>query len=484
MMEMKKETILLFIVILIASFILTIKLGQPTPNWDEDNFFNVAQRSCSTFPFLLSSYEKHHWFYDHPLLGMYTLQATCLIPEFWFARAISAFFGILTIYLVYRIGKQMYDYKVGLLSSILMTFSIPFIALSRTAYFDTFLMFLITVSLLLFLKKNRKWAYFIGGLGVGTKYPAAILIPVFIISDYLIGKKVKFKEVYKMLILFLLGFLVSNFAAFLMWDQLSPNRGLYMEVPVAVKTFVYLLNWGYETGGLKSPSSLVYYASTFLEKSIYQVGLLPTILFFISLIYVIKKKDRNSIVLLSLTFFAFLFATTTFYSIRHLLPLLPFFYILCSYTFFKVCKVDKKIGVMMYVFLSLFLINSTVAIVNNFPYYYLYGSTEKQAEIDCVLVKETIDYINTNTKPIDKIYAKSFPCMYNRVKPTKFTVLINRSLINNITEADYAIADFNYRLGINFPDSKTTLKTIEDNFKLVKTFDVKDLTVRWIYKRQ
>lgn len=98
----------------------------------------------------------------------------------------SILFGLLTVYLVYLIGKELFNKRIGLTAGILLATSGLHVYYSQEARMYSLVTLLISYLVYLFLKK--KWLSFsIILMLVGlTDYPALLIIPVF----WVLGRKV------------------------------------------------------------------------------------------------------------------------------------------------------------------------------------------------------------------------------------------------------------------------------------------------------
>ena len=91
----------------------------------------------------------------------------------------SVIFGILTIYLVYLIGKELFNKKVGLIAGALLATSGLHVYYSQEARMYSLVALLVSYLVYLFLKK-RWFLFSIILLLIGmTDYPALLIIPVF-----------------------------------------------------------------------------------------------------------------------------------------------------------------------------------------------------------------------------------------------------------------------------------------------------------------
>lgn len=117
----------------------------------------------------------------HPPLYVWLTSVSFLIfgvTEFA-ARFFSAFLGGLTLIAIYRIGKELQDERVGFVAAMLFGLN-PFVTfLARQGQFDTTLMFLLTLSILFYLRMETHKStrsYVCAGLAVG----AALMTKLFV----------------------------------------------------------------------------------------------------------------------------------------------------------------------------------------------------------------------------------------------------------------------------------------------------------------
>ncbi|MBN1579239.1 MAG: phospholipid carrier-dependent glycosyltransferase, partial [Anaerolineae bacterium] len=107
-------------------------------------------------------------------------------------RILSVFCDLGTIYLVYLLGKRIYDQRVGLLGAALVAFAVSHIQLSHFATFDVMTTFFITLSVygsVCVIQAKREnlwptlWAGAAAGLAVASKFSAAPLVLVLIVAQ-------------------------------------------------------------------------------------------------------------------------------------------------------------------------------------------------------------------------------------------------------------------------------------------------------------
>jgi tetratricopeptide (TPR) repeat protein len=100
---------------------------------------------------------------------------------FVMGRLITAMFGIASIYLVYRLGKQLYSTSAGLAAALFLAFNFSHISRGRMITTDIPLVFFILLAFIPILKiaaEGRRRHYVLAGICVGlataTKYPGLL----------------------------------------------------------------------------------------------------------------------------------------------------------------------------------------------------------------------------------------------------------------------------------------------------------------------
>lgn len=126
-------------------------------------------------------------FHDHPpLVFLVQHWSIKVFGENKFAfRLPSALAGILSVYLIYLIGKKLFSEKAGLLSAALMAITVNAVHNSRLGLQESTLMALILAAIYFFLlakdnKRNFILAGVFFGLALLAKYNAIILLPIFL----------------------------------------------------------------------------------------------------------------------------------------------------------------------------------------------------------------------------------------------------------------------------------------------------------------
>jgi len=135
------------------------QLGQSIPGWTKLSFHDHPP-----LVFLVQ-----HWFIK--IFGV----------NLWGIRLSSAFFGLLSIYLLFLIGRKLFSQKVGLMATGLLAANVLMVSLSRTAMQEAQVIFFILLTVYLFLKAgdNPRWYLASGavfGLALLSKYTAIFLV--------------------------------------------------------------------------------------------------------------------------------------------------------------------------------------------------------------------------------------------------------------------------------------------------------------------
>ncbi len=171
--QKKAEKIFLVILIVIATFLLFTNIGNQYL-WDDEAQTALLANSISTYSFpmgrdTVNTYSQENgaeygldliykW---HPWLSFYV---TALffkvfgVNEFG-ARFGFALFGLLTVVLVYFLGRELSDRRVGMSASILLLFSIPFLLLAKQCRYYSLTMFftiLVIYEFVMILHDKRK----------------------------------------------------------------------------------------------------------------------------------------------------------------------------------------------------------------------------------------------------------------------------------------------------------------------------------------
>jgi hypothetical protein len=102
-------------------------------------------------------------------------------------RLTTVLLGTATVWLVYRLGRRMYGWRVALVAAVFLCFTFAHVKSSQQVKADVPMAFLALVSFFFIYRirtdghwRDYVWAGFFAGLGMATKYtPVVLLIPMF-----------------------------------------------------------------------------------------------------------------------------------------------------------------------------------------------------------------------------------------------------------------------------------------------------------------
>jgi 4-amino-4-deoxy-L-arabinose transferase-like glycosyltransferase len=200
-LPMKKTTLYIIILAIFGGVLFFSYLGGwDLWNPDEPRYAQVAKEMLHgegwIIPHLNSAvyYDKPpflFWLIAGAAQGLGAMNETA-------ARLPSAFFGLLTLILVFFFGKRLYDERAGFFAALVLATSGEFFWLARRADLDITLTFFTTLAILFFYigYQQQRWrplyyliAYGAMALGFFTKLYPALIVPFFAISGYFLWKR-------------------------------------------------------------------------------------------------------------------------------------------------------------------------------------------------------------------------------------------------------------------------------------------------------
>jgi len=173
-------------ILLLAAALRFLWLGE-IPLFHDEAYYWVWSQHIEPFHNLELS------FYDHPPAVAYILA----VSRFVFGesetgvRFLFALIGVANVWLVYRLGKYLYDDRVGLLGALLLAINFGHIWISRIATNDVAASFIFTAVIFSFakatLEKDRRWLFITGlllGLSFLVKYTLVVVVFGFLAFIY------------------------------------------------------------------------------------------------------------------------------------------------------------------------------------------------------------------------------------------------------------------------------------------------------------
>ncbi|MEI8648986.1 glycosyltransferase family 39 protein [Paraglaciecola sp. Hal342] len=181
------------VLLLTAAALILIGLGLRDP-WpaDEPRFAQIAKEMVESGQWLFPT-RGGEYYPDKPPVFMWAIAFFYVLTGSIHVAFLppSALASLLTVFLVYDLGKRLWNESVGLTAGALLLFSVQFLLQSKTAQIDAMVSCWITIGcygLLRFILIERRWlwyylAFFFMGLGVITKgvgfLPVLMLLPYY-----------------------------------------------------------------------------------------------------------------------------------------------------------------------------------------------------------------------------------------------------------------------------------------------------------------
>ncbi len=178
------------------AFLVTLNLGYIPLQWDEVNHFNGA--------ILLGrgqiwQYAAINSFYP-PLYNLVTAAYFALAgASVLTGRLVTVTFSVLSIFIIYKIAKEMYGEKTAVVSAVLFGVMPGIVWLSGLALIEMMLLFVFCVSMLFFfrwLQTDRKldltFSLVALAIGIVVKYQIIVVVPIIMIVSLLVFGKSKF----------------------------------------------------------------------------------------------------------------------------------------------------------------------------------------------------------------------------------------------------------------------------------------------------
>lgn len=251
--ERKIALYFLFLIILLGAFLRVYRLGDKSLWLDE--FFSL--RDSQSFSTVIRV--------AHPPLFFIILHFfRCMGEKEFFLRLPSAIFGVLTILIVYRVGKLFFGTKEGLIGAFLLSISTFHIDYSQQARMYAIFTFLSMLSLFFFykaLKENKKefWAGFLLStalvlythfFGILVVFVEALLSIIFITNQILKSKKEpSIKRTFSTLVLsyviislLYLPSIIKNFLFFGKVAETGLGWSWFTETPPEISFYVTLFS--------------------------------------------------------------------------------------------------------------------------------------------------------------------------------------------------------------------------------------------------
>lgn len=177
------------LLILAASPLFFYKLGQSSlVSWDEAWYAEIARNILKSGDIFNLTWSGEPYF-DHPASGFWLIALSFKlfgVSEFS-ARLMPAFAGLLSLAVIYFLGKELFGRVVGLASAVALSSSFWFLYRARSGNLDSFLTLFFILTLLLALKAVKNKKYLIPfSLSLSFLFLTKTLVPFTIIPSLII----------------------------------------------------------------------------------------------------------------------------------------------------------------------------------------------------------------------------------------------------------------------------------------------------------
>lgn len=351
--------------------------------------------------------------------------------------------GLGSIWLIYLIGKKIFNEQAGLISALFLAISSYHVWISRIGLQESIVILLVLLTFYLFIKALDSGCYWQWGISLGlaflAKYTTFIILPIFF-SYLLIYKRSVFKDKNFWLGIILFFIIFSPVIIY--------NLSLYQARGHFDLQFSYLFNqqvdeWRFLPGKIQAGSLPDRFIN--LIPAVYQ-GLLPPMFFlvvisiFYSIYYFSKTKNKFIfLLLLSIVFYLCLFLLVGPMK-RFVVVLVPFLLLLSAWFINRQKNIIKYLLIIILVIIEIFFSYNTL--LANYPVGWegiTYSYVKKEsynwgyAELD-----KYLDQFLDNKKP-----ALTFTTNYNFLEDIKNKALITAEKNNYEDKGILLIYDAN-----------------------------------------
>ncbi len=429
------DLLVVLILFHLISNIVWIKLNNSPPAWDQAYHtklsFEFARFFQNTFTGNFNLKEFLQPFSDSygPLIRILTgFILFVLTPNIKLAQFTGTIFFLLTIIIIYLLGKKLFLSEwIGLLSAFIFSFYQIIYDNSRWLLLDIPLIFFVLLSIYLLIEsdffENRKYSLFAFlsfSLVVLTKLQGLIYLIVPLgYSLMVIIKNKRFYRLYNILIgglfflLFILGWLIFSFK----------NIANYFFVAVKAEPIVDPVN-------LLNLTTWFHYLKLFID---YEIGFFVFIFFVVFLYYFIKHEAKHKFFILGgVVFYYILFTIFPNKDMRYLFPILPFTSLIFAKGFYESYKRHKIVAIIVLLLIVLF--NITVYLTLSFGVPFEKGLRK---QVNLPFIKDIV-YLNLTDYPVEKFDPNKWPdekiiTDLSRIdtKPKKVLLTIDHEKINN-----------------------------------------------------
>lgn len=227
--KINKEKIILILILLFGAFFRLYNL-----NWDQGHYLHPDERlyvnaSSISLPKTIAEFfspqsplNPNMFYYGTFPLYIYKIVNSIILPHIDFtiiSRLVSSIFSILTIPIIFFIGKNVFSKKIGILSAFIFAFSAGSIQHAHFNTTESILAFLLSLIILCSIHMLKQKKYILAcllGILIGEAYATKItgltfLIIPLISFTYIYLKEKKISKIIILIIAFFSAAIISGF---------------------------------------------------------------------------------------------------------------------------------------------------------------------------------------------------------------------------------------------------------------------------------
>ena len=179
--RLNKWQLAVLVFALAYAFLITLNLSSIPMQWDEVTHFNGAlQLVRGQIWQYITTNSFYPPLYNLVMAAYFALAGASVLT----GRLVTVTFSVLSIFIVYKIAKEMYNEKTALVSAVLFAVMPGIVWLSNIAMIEIMLLFMFCLSMLFFFRwlrmnRDRDLTLSVAALlvGITVKYQFLLLYP-------------------------------------------------------------------------------------------------------------------------------------------------------------------------------------------------------------------------------------------------------------------------------------------------------------------
>lgn len=342
---LKNDLFIILIIIIFAFSVRYVSLMDQGVTWDEPIYVQAGIQYIHNIEHL--DFNSGDWVsnFEHPTFSKYLYGAVIVLfnngtydyQAFVVCKILSAIMGTLTCVLVYLIGREFFDRRIGATAAIILALIPVFVAHNQQAAIDTPIALIFTITMFLFMlavKKHDVKYYFASAISTGvlvdTKFNGLLILPVmglfYLLNRYIQwcqGEKIDVKNIIRTVAYAFCFLFIAGLTLYALWPWIwnSPTDLSLTLQHWDTTPYEYFL------GTLQGPTP-IYYPAYFLATT-------PTLLLiplFIGVYSFARSRDLYKYGIILWCFIPFFYG---FYhmvqgGMRYILMIYPAVAILCA----------------------------------------------------------------------------------------------------------------------------------------------------------